>query len=89
MTEYERRSQFNEYMKTMDKNGCIEVARILKKHNVAVSENRSGMFFDLATIPQPAFEDLLKYKEFIEANQKNLERVQVPSSKKVERGGLR
>jgi len=72
--EYERRSNFSEYMKTMDKNGYIEIARILKKHNVTVSENRSGMFFDLATIPQAAFNDLIKYREFIEKNMKELEK---------------
>lgn len=72
--EYQRRHDFNEYMKTMDKNAYIEVARILKKHEVAVSENRSGMFFDLAKIPQAAFDDLVKFKEFVEKNTKELER---------------
>lgn len=72
--EYQRRHDFNEYMKTMDKNAYIEVARILKKHEVAVSENRSGMFFDLAKIPQAAFDDLVKFKEFVEKNAKELEK---------------
>ncbi len=72
--EYQRRHDFNEYMKTMDKNAFIEVARILKKHDVAVSENRSGIFFDLAKIPQAAFDDLVKFKEFVEKNTKELEK---------------
>ena len=72
--EYQRRHDFNEYMKTMDKNAFIEVARILKKHEVTVSENRSGIFFDLAKIPQAAFDDLLKFKDFVEKNTKELER---------------
>ena len=50
------------------------MARILKKHEVTVSENRSGIFFDLAKIPQAAFDDLLKFKDFVEKNTKELER---------------
>ena len=73
-TEYARRSEFNEYMKTMDKNSFVEVARILRKHNVAFSENRSGIFFDLATIPQETFEDLVQFRKFIETNAKELEK---------------
>ena len=77
--EYQRRHDFNEYMKTMDKNAFIEVARILKKHEVTVSENRSGIFFDLAKIPQAAFDDLVKFKEFVEKNTKELERPRAPN----------
>ena len=72
--EYQRRHDFNEYMKTMDKSAFIEVARILKKHQVVVSENRSGIFFDLAKTPQVAFDDLVKFKEFVEKNTKELEK---------------
>jgi hypothetical protein len=71
--EYERRRAYSEYMKTMDKNSFVEVARILKKHSVVVSENRSGLFFDLVTIPQPAFEDLILFQKFVENNIKQLE----------------
>lgn len=73
-TEYTRRSEFNEYMKTMDKNSFVEVARILKKHKVAFSENRSGIFFDLAAIPQETFDDLTQFRKFIETNAKELEK---------------
>lgn len=72
--EYQRRHDFNEYMKTMDKNAFIEVARILKKHSVAVSENRSGIFFDLAKMPQAAFDDLVRFREFVEKNTTELEK---------------
>jgi hypothetical protein len=70
--EYQRRASFNEHMKTMDKNAFIEIARILKKHGVVVSENRSGLFFDLVKIPQEAFDDLVRYREFVEKNTKEL-----------------
>ena len=70
--EYQRRAEFNEHMKTMDKNAFVEIARILKKHGVVVSENRSGLFFDLAKIPQEAFEDLVLFREFVEKNMREL-----------------
>lgn len=72
--EYERRKEFSIQMKTMDKNAFIEIARILKKHNILISENRSGMFFDLLKISQAAFDDLVKYREFVEKNTKELEK---------------
>jgi len=75
--EYSRRAEYSEYMKTMDKNAYIEVARILKKHAVTVSENRSGMFFDLVTLPQAAFDDLVQFREFIAKNMKELEKPRI------------
>jgi hypothetical protein len=72
--EYERRRNYNEYMKTMDKNSFIEVARILKKHSITVSENRSGLFFDLVTLPQAVFDDLVSFRSFVENNIKQLDR---------------
>ncbi len=58
----------------MEKSEFVEIARILKKHNVPVSENRSGMFFDLATISQEIFEEILMFKEFVSRNTKELEK---------------
>jgi hypothetical protein len=72
--EYERRSTFCASLKTMEKSEFVEIARILKKHNVPVSENRSGMFFDLATISQEIFEEILIFKEFVSRNTKELEK---------------
>lgn len=72
--EYERRSAFCASMKTMEKSEFVEIARILKKHNVAVSENRSGLFFDLATISQDIFDEILKFKDFVNKNTKELEK---------------
>lgn len=72
--EYQRRHEFNEYMKTLDKNAYVEIARILKKHGVTISENRSGIFFDLTKIAQEVFDDLVKFREFVEKNMKELEK---------------
>jgi hypothetical protein len=72
--EYDRRMAFCTSMKTMEKSEFVEIARILRKHNVPVSENRSGIFFDLATISQEIFEELLKFKDFVHQNSKELEK---------------
>jgi hypothetical protein len=72
--EYERRSAFCATLKTMEKTEFVEIARILKKHSVPVSENRSGLFFDLATISQEIFDEILQFREFVSKNSKELEK---------------
>jgi hypothetical protein len=72
--EYERRSAFCATLKTMEKTEFVEIARILKKHTVPVSENRSGLFFDLATISQEIFDEILQFREFVSKNTKELEK---------------
>jgi hypothetical protein len=72
--EYERRSAFCATLKTMEKTEFVEIARILKKHSVPVSENRSGLFFDLATISQEIFDEILQFREFVSKNTKELEK---------------
>jgi len=72
--EYERRNAFCATLKTMEKTEFVEIARILKKHNVPVSENRSGLFFDLATISQEIFDEILQFREFVSKNSKELEK---------------
>lgn len=72
--EYERRRLFVEDMKTMTKPEYIEIARILRKHGVTISENRSGMFFDMAKISDEAFAALLKFREFVAQNNQELEK---------------
>ena len=71
--EYERRKQFCAEAATMNRSVCIEVARILRTHGVTVSENRSGIFFDMAKIPQSVFEELIKFREFVAKNNVYLE----------------
>ena len=70
--EYERRRAFCETVKTMTRPECIEIARILRKHGATMSENRSGLFFDMTKIPGPVFEELLKFHEFVKKNSQEL-----------------
>ena len=68
--EYERRRQFMESMKKMGRSEFIEIARILRRAGISMSENRSGMFFDIAKIPQNVFDEFLKFHDFVEQNNK-------------------
>ena len=72
--EYERRKQFCLEVAAMNRSECVEIARILRSHGVTVSENRSGIFFDMAKLPVAVFEELIKFREFIAKNNAFLER---------------
>lgn len=71
--EYERRRAFVEAIKTMSKPELVEIARILQKRGIPISENRSGMFFDMAKLPADAFEELLHFHRFVLQNNSELE----------------
>jgi hypothetical protein len=73
-TEYERRRAFCEELKDMGKSEHVEIARILRKHNVQVSENRSGIFFDMVKLDAEVFEALLVFREFVQQNNRELEK---------------
>lgn len=74
--EYERRKAFCEETKSMGRSEALEIARILRKHKIAVSENRSGIFFDMLKLPQEVFEELLTFREFVQKNNAELEKRQ-------------
>lgn len=71
---YSRRQKFIADMKSMSRSEYIEVARILKKHNVPLSENRSGLFFDLSKLTEEIFLELLAFQEFVTQNTKDLKK---------------
>lgn len=58
----------------MGKSEHVEIARILRKHNVPVSENRSGIFFDMVKLEPEVFEALLVFREFVQQNNRELEK---------------
>lgn len=61
-----------EKIKDMSKSEHIEIARILRKHKVTISENRSGMFFDMGKLDRPVFDELLQFHEFVLQNNREL-----------------
>ena len=74
--DYERRRAFVEAIKTMGRPEFIEIARILRRGGVSISENRSGMFFDMAKVPDEVFDQLLEFHKFVVQNSKELEKRQ-------------
>jgi hypothetical protein len=70
--EYERRREFCSAMKTMSHSEFIEIARILRRNNIHLSENRSGFFFDMTRIPQEVFTELLQFRDFVARNNREL-----------------
>lgn len=72
--EYRRRQEFCETIKTLGRSEFIEIARILRKNNVALSENRSGLFFDMVKISDEVFEELLKFYDFVQQNNIELQK---------------
>lgn len=74
--DYEKRRAFVEAIKTMGRPEFIEIARILRRGGVPISENRSGMFFDMSKVPDDVFAQLLEFHEFVVQNSKELEKRQ-------------
>ena len=72
--EYERRKVFCDEMKTMSRSEFIEIARILRKNNVAISENRSGIFFDMCKLSVAVFDELLLFRDFVKQNNTELDK---------------
>jgi hypothetical protein len=70
--EYAERAAFVDSMKSMGKSEFIEIARILRRFNVAISENRSGLFFDMREIPEDAFQALVDFRSFVSQNNEAL-----------------
>lgn len=67
-TEYERRRVFCESIKAMTRPEHIEIARILQRNQIPISENRNGLFFDMAKVPEHVFEEILRFREFVSAS---------------------
>lgn len=78
--EYERRRLFCDVIRGLSRPEHIEVARILRKHGVAFSENRSGIFFDMARLSQEVYEELVKFHSFLGQSEVELSRRSLPKA---------
>jgi hypothetical protein len=70
--EYERRKAFLPGLQGLSKSEYIEILRILKDHNMPYSENLNGVFFNLCTISNEAFEALQLFRRFTVTNKEAL-----------------
>ena len=66
--DYEERRLFCESIKHMSRFEHIEIARILRRAGVAMSENRSGLFFDMAKLDRTVYDELVRFCEFVAKN---------------------
>jgi hypothetical protein len=78
--DYERRRLFRDVLQGLEKAEQVEVARILRKHGVPMSENRSGMFFDLVKVDAEVLAELIQFTEFIAKNDQELARRSEPKA---------
>ena len=66
--DYEERREFCEIIKKMTRSEHIEIARILQRTGVTMSENRSGLFFDMAKLDRNIFDELMRFCDFVTKN---------------------
>lgn len=70
--DYNERAEFCEAMKAMSRSEFIEIARILRRNGVTFSENRSGLFFDMAKLDRVVFDELVRFRDFVVKNTSEL-----------------
>lgn len=61
---FEARKQFLEDCKTLTRDQYTDIFRILKRNGISYSENSNGIFFDLQTVNEDAFSQLVQFMEF-------------------------
>jgi DNA integrity scanning protein DisA with diadenylate cyclase activity len=61
---FEKRKQFLDEVKTLDKEEYQEIFRIIKKNNVEFSENSNGVFFDLNQVSDEIFQKLEAFMNY-------------------------
>ncbi len=70
--EYTRRKHFLDSLRGLTISEYSEIVRILQAHAVVFSENQNGIFFNVAALSQPVFDDLEKFLIFTQTNRKSL-----------------
>jgi len=73
LEEYDRRKQFLQDIGSLTNPELIEIVRILQTHKFQYSENINGIFFNVAAVPQPIFEELYTFLQFTKTNRSSIE----------------
>jgi hypothetical protein len=71
--DYDKRKQFLEDLKLLNKTEQEELFRILKSENSLFTENSNGIFFDVGKLTHGAFDLMVKFLDFCKSNRKNFE----------------
>jgi hypothetical protein len=76
MTTYEDRKKVFDYIKILVKPEQEEIFRIIRKTKDNFTENSNGIFFDLSTISDDAFNQIKEYLNFcLKTRQEDAERL--------------
>lgn len=76
MTSYEDRKKVFEHIKVLVKPEQEEIFRIIRKTKENYTENSNGIFFDLSTVSDEAFQQIKEYLDFcLKTRQEDAERL--------------
>jgi len=64
MAAHEERKQIFDTIKALVKPEQEEIFRIIRKLKVPYSENSNGIFFDLSSLPEDAFDQIKEYIQY-------------------------
>jgi hypothetical protein len=71
--DFEQRKRLHEEIKRFNRTEQEELFRILKRENEEVSENRNGIFFDLAVIKESTLQKIKEWIQFCKKNSSEFE----------------
>lgn len=75
--KYNMIKEIKNKVENMSKYHQIEILRILKQYNqVTINENKNGCFINLTEISDTIIEELLKYSEYVEEQQRDLKEIE-------------
>ena len=61
-------------IESLDKLHHIEIAKILKKYNIFLSENKNGIFVNMTNINKEIYDEINVYLKFIQNQEKNIKK---------------
>lgn len=70
MSAYEQRKKFHEDLKHLVKSEYEQIFRILKKYEQQYTENSNGIFFDVMTISEESFKEMVQFMNFCLENRR-------------------
>jgi hypothetical protein len=69
--------EIKDKIEKMSKYHQTEILRILKQYNdVNINENKNGSFINLTELPHHIIENLIKYSEYVEEQQRELKEIE-------------
>ena len=72
-TEFEKRKQIMEDIRTFNRAEQEELYRILRRCSEELSENRNGIFFDLMSLKQETVDNIKEWISFCKNNRTSFE----------------